>query len=108
MDLDRGVVLEPGDSTIHGNRATALVGLRRYEEALQAAEKALGIDRRNRTALYEKARALAGLGRVEEAVDWLRWTVQGDIQRTGDAKRDPVLLPVWSRLQALGPVSTSR
>ena len=107
-DFDRGIALEPEDSTIHGNRATALVGLRRYEEALEACERALGIDRRNRTALYEKARALVGLGRVDEAVLPVRWAVQGDVHRSGDAKNDPDLTPVWSRLHASDSTSMPR
>ena len=80
-------------------------GLRRYDEALDAAEWALGIDRRNRTALYEKARALAGLGRMDEAVVPLGWAVQGDIHRAGDAKNDPLLTLLWSQLQALDSTS---
>lgn len=60
--LPDGTVAEWND------RAAALFGLRRFEEALGAAEAALRIDPESATALSNRANALFALGRNQDAI----------------------------------------
>ena len=62
-----GLEIEPSNAVLLLNRAVARIKLQKWNEALADCEICLEIDKENAKAFARKARALLGLGMVEEA-----------------------------------------
>jgi tetratricopeptide (TPR) repeat protein len=66
--MDRGLQTTPYQATWHAIRASVLYFLRRYPEAVAAADRAISLDRTNTAAWDWRSKALYQLGRGEDAV----------------------------------------
>ena len=64
------MALDPNSARAFTNKAWALNGLKKYDEALECSDKALGLDIGpfNHFALNNKAAALNGLKKYEDAL----------------------------------------
>ncbi len=74
-NADRLVERFPGDATGYGSRGVFLVRMGRFEEALEATDKALAINPlhpQNDANKWRRSFILFALGRYPEAVDWAR------------------------------------
>lgn len=72
-------VIEPENPSIHNNYATALKGLKRFDEAEAACRRALSIYPGFKPALCNLGLILASTGRFEEAREYLRQAVSEEV-----------------------------
>jgi len=63
--------LQPSNPAIHGALADNLIAMKRFDQALAEADRSLSLLKDFDVGYYEKARALAALGRPEEAIGLL-------------------------------------
>ena len=64
---DRGLIQYPENGDIWGNKGSALNNLKRYDEAIEAADEAIALDRTNAHAWYVKGYALEKSGKYLDA-----------------------------------------
>lgn len=62
-------MLDPKDSLAYTNKAAALIGLNRYQEALDAADQAIALDQDSYWGWYHAASALVALDRYSDLLE---------------------------------------
>lgn len=109
--INDGIAASPDSGALHSYRATLLADMGEHAGALEAAVRANGLSPGITYAWYTKARALARLGRADEAIDALAVAVMLDPSNVKDARKEEDFGPVrgtdgWRRLVG-GPAGGS-
>jgi len=67
--IGRAIELDRSNAIYHSNKALALAGLQRFEEAIKSYDRALAARPNNAEVHYNRGNALMALGRSEEALE---------------------------------------
>lgn len=97
LELERAIVLNPGEAELHHRLGMVLLGLGRCEESVAALRRALQLDPGRTSACLPLAKALHSLGNTEEAMltlsRWLGRSPQGSQISAAKAVMDEIAPP---------------